>query len=145
MKLRMACVDDAEGIARLATQLGYPTPGETMRTRLSTLLVHSDHHVSVVDDRGQLLGWIAVEHRRTLESGERVEIVGLVVDAGHRGGGVGRMLVEDAEQWARQSGFEAISVRSNIAREASHPFYERLGYMRRKTQHYYVKKLAAPG
>nr|WP_239537608.1 GNAT family N-acetyltransferase [Dyella mobilis] len=113
-----------------------------MSERLGALLSHPNHHVSVAEQGAALLGWIAVEHRCTLESGERIEIVGLVVDASHRGGGVGRMLVADAERWARQRGFEAISVRSNIARDASHPFYESLGYVRRKTQHCYTKTLA---
>jgi GNAT superfamily N-acetyltransferase len=141
--LRKARIDDAPEFARLAAELGYPVPAETMRDRLSTLLQHPDHHVSVVEEGDALLGWIAVEHRRTLESGERIEIVGLVVDASRRGGGVGRKLVADAEQWAQQSGFGSISVRSNILREESHPFYRRLGYVVRKTQHFYVKTFKA--
>jgi hypothetical protein len=52
------------------------------------------------------------------------------------------MLVSDAEQWASQLGFDAICVRSNVLRDTSHPFYERVGYVRRKTQHFYVKNLA---
>ncbi|MBE1160857.1 GNAT family N-acetyltransferase [Dyella acidiphila] len=142
MQVRAACADDAVEIARLATDLGYPVSPVVMLDRLRGLLPRPDHHISVVDAGGILRGWIAVEHRRTLESGERVEIVGLVVDAACRGGGIGRMLVADAEQWARRLGFEAVSVRSNIVREGSHPFYERLGYVRRKTQHFYVKLLA---
>jgi hypothetical protein len=35
-------------------------------------------------------------------------------------------------------------VRSNVARELSHPFYESLGYERAKTQHVYRKTLAGP-
>ncbi len=34
-----------------------------------------------------------------------------------------------------------MTVRSNAARELSHPFYEALGYARAKTQHVYVKSL----
>jgi GNAT superfamily N-acetyltransferase len=140
--LREARADDAAELARLTMELGYPVSEETMLARLHMLLPHPDHHITVAATGGALCGWIAAEHRRTLESGERIEIVGLVVDANYRGSGVGRMLVADAEQWARRSGFETIAVRSNIAREASHPFYARLGYIRRKTQHFYVKSLA---
>jgi GNAT superfamily N-acetyltransferase len=142
MMLRLARIDDVAEIARLAEELGYPASAEMMRARLDSLLAHPDHRISVVEEGNRLRGWIAVEHRRTLESGERIEIVGLVVDTRHRGGGVGRMLVADAEQWARQSGFDVILVRSNITRQASHPFYEHLGYIRRKTQHCYAKPLA---
>lgn len=138
---RAACTEDAAEIARLAAQLGYATSVEVMRERLALLLPHADHHISVVGEGGALRGWIAAERRRTLESGERVEIVGLVVDARFRGKGVGRLLVMDAEQWARTLGFQEICVRSNVLRDGSHPFYEQLGYVRRKTQHFYAKDI----
>jgi len=139
--LRKARVEDAAEIARLADELGYATPVEAMRERLAVLTSHPDHCVTVAEHDDSLLGWIAVEHRRTLESGERVEIVGLVVDARCRGSGVGRLLAQHAEQWARQRGFDTICVRSNVLRDASHPFYERMGYIRRKTQYFYLKPL----
>lgn len=143
--LRKARVEDAAEVARLAGQLGYATPVEAMHERLSVLVSHPDHCIVVAERDGHVLGWIAVEHRRTLESGERVEIVGLVVDAQCRSGGVGRLLVQAAEQWAQQLGFDTLCVRSNVLRDASHPFYERMGYVRRKTQHYYVKALPHAG
>jgi hypothetical protein len=34
-----------------------------------------------------------------------------------------------------------MTVRSNVVRAESHPFYERLGYVRSKTQHAYRKHL----
>ena len=140
--LRAARMEDAAEIARLAAEWGYPTPVEAMRVRLAALLSRPEHRVSVAHEGTLLSGWIAVERRHTLESGERIEIVGLVVDARCRGQGVGRLLAADAEQWARQQGFSAVCVRSNVLREASHPFYERLGYVRRKTQYYYEKGIA---
>jgi GNAT superfamily N-acetyltransferase len=114
-----------------------------MASRLSRVLETPTHRVVVADDGDALLGWIAVEHRLTLESGECVEIVGLVVSASSRQGGVGRMLVAEAERWARTLGMATINVRSNITRDTSHPFYRHLGYVHRKTQHAYVKTLDA--
>ena len=35
-----------------------------------------------------------------------------------------------------------MTVRSNVVRHESHPFYERVGYERTKTQHAYRKRLA---
>jgi GNAT superfamily N-acetyltransferase len=55
---------------------------------------------------------------------------------------VGKALVAAAEEWACAQGVDAITVRSNATRAESHPFYERLGYVRRKTQHSYAKALA---
>ena len=76
-----------------------------------------------------------------IESGERVEIVGLVVDEQARRTGTGRRLVAAAEDWARARGMPELFLRSNVLRTEAHPFYEQLGFLRTKTQHAYVKPL----
>jgi len=63
------------------------------------------------------------------------------VDPAHRGQGVGRRLVAEVEAWAAGRGLGIIGVRSNVARAESHPFYQRLGYVRTKTSHVYRKQL----
>jgi GNAT superfamily N-acetyltransferase len=66
--------------------------------------------------------------------------MGLVVDSSVRRRGTGRVLVDAAEQWAESQGLAALTIRSNVSRELSHPFYEALGYVREKTQHVYRKR-----
>jgi GNAT superfamily N-acetyltransferase len=144
-RLRNARLNDAAEIARLSSELGYPATAQDIAARLTVLLPLSHHHVMVVQGDDGLLGWIAVERRLTLESGERIEIVGLVVSSVARRSGIGQALVADAECWALAQGFDSIVVRSNVERAESHPFYERLGYVRRKTQHLYSKSLGQVG
>ena len=55
----------------------------------------------------------------------------------------GGALVAEVERWAAGRGLAEVSVRSNVVREESHPFYARLGYVRAKTQHVYRKALPA--
>jgi len=76
-----------------------------------------------------------------LESEPACEILGLVVDQNYRCQGVGRSLVAAVEAWAGSRGVTTIKVRSNMVRAESHPFYERLGYARVKSQHVYRKLL----
>jgi len=142
--LRAAKPTDAGEIARLSGELGYPTAAEDMTSRLERLLVNPGHHVIVADGGQGLLGWVHVEHRRTLESPEHAELVGLVVDAAVRRSGLGSRLVTAAERWAAARGLAEITVRSNVVRDTSHPFYEIAGYSRVKTQHVYAKNLT-PG
>ena len=143
--MRNARLDAAGEIAQLADELGYPATEQEIAARLTVLLPQPHHHVVVAQGDQELLGWIAVERRLTLESGERIEIVGLVVSPVARRSGTGQALVADAERWALAQGFDSIVVRSNVARAESHPFYERLGYVRRKTQHLYMKPLGLAG
>jgi GNAT superfamily N-acetyltransferase len=137
--LRPARIEDAAEIARLSIELGYPATVVDMRSRLALLLEQAAHRVCVVDAGETLQGWIAIEQRLILEIGDCVEVMGLVVDTNSRHSGVGRALMEEAERWARTLGIGRITVRSDILRDASHPFYERMGYVRHKTQHAYDK------
>lgn len=136
---RRACAGDAAEIARLAGELGYPVDAGVMAARLGNLSGDPHQCVCVVDDGARLAGWIAAERRLSLEAGERVEITGLVVDGTARRTGVGRALVAAAEVWAGEQGMALVIVRSNVLRQASHPFYEGLGYVRQKSQHVYRK------
>lgn len=139
--IRPALPADAAELARLSGQLGYPVEADEMSRRLALVLADADRAVLVADAGSRLLGWLGVERRTTLEGGTQAEIVGFVVDAQARRSGVGQRLLAMAESWARERGFDELHVRSNIARAESHPFYEKHGFVRRKTQHVYSKRL----
>ena len=134
---RAATLDDAAEIARLSTQLGYPVEASAMAARLVRWLPDADHFIRVIADGPRLLGWITAERRLSLESGDSIEITGLVVDRTIHRGGVGSTLVAAVADWARSQGDAHLIVRSNVARVESHPFYERLGFTRTKSQHVY--------
>jgi GNAT superfamily N-acetyltransferase len=139
--IRKAQLADANGIAELSGTLGYPVSGQTMEQRLTRVLKLETHSVFVAERNGEVVGWTHGAEQETLELGCRGEIWGLVVAENERGRGVGRRLIEAVEKWARDRGLENMSVRSNVVRPESHPFYERIGYTRYKTQHAYRKQL----
>jgi GNAT superfamily N-acetyltransferase len=62
-----------------------------------------------------------------------------VVDETRRSRGTGAALVEAAVEWAGRHGFRNLRVRSNVVRERTHAFYERLGFTRLKQQVVFVK------
>jgi len=140
--IRRATLADAAAIAALSGELGYPASTQQMSQRLAALLPQATQFIAVAAAAdGDVRAWIAAERRLLLEYGEKVEIVGLVVGAAARRSGVGKALVDAVEAWTREQGLAIIAVRSNAARAESHPFYERLGFVRRKTQHSYEKPL----
>jgi N-acetylglutamate synthase-like GNAT family acetyltransferase len=143
MEIRIAELRDSQGIARLCNVLGYLTSADEIATRLSSLLISERHLVVVaVGENAHVSGWIAADLRLILESGERAEIVGLIVDPKVRGDGIGKSLVDRVEKWARESGVSKIVVRSNIARTESHSFFQNANYVHSKTQHVYLKDMA---
>lgn len=139
-EIRRADVGDAEAIAVLNRVLGRADGVEEVRESLSRLCTNGRDVILIAASHdGTALGWIHAGEREVLGSGRRCEILGLVVGEEARGRGVGRRLVAGAEEWATAGGLSEVVVRSNTRRLDSHPFYERLGYTRMKTQHVYRK------
>jgi len=142
--VRRAAVTDAAEIARLCVQFGHPVRVPELVARIATLDEVPSQYLAVAEIPGaKFLGWIQVERRLVLVAGERAEIVGFVVDAAARRCGVGTLLANAAQQWARAAKLGQMIVRSNVVRDASHEFYLALGYSRAKTQHIYTKSLPA--
>lgn len=140
--IRCASVRDAARLAELSAALGYPAEVDVLARRLARLLPRPEHLLLVAEATANLvIGWVHAGEQDILEVGRFCEILGLVVAADHRSQGVGRRLLSAVEHWARERGFDRVSVRSNILRTESHPFYERAGYVREKTQHVYRKQL----
>jgi GNAT superfamily N-acetyltransferase len=134
---------DAPRLTGLLAQLGYPSELDAVISRLAGILNSATQQVlvAVPADDSRIDGYIGVERRLALEEDERVEITGLVVDSAARRSGLGRTLVNSAEQWALQHSLHTVVVRSNVARPESHPFYEGIGYQRTTTSHTYRKEL----
>ena len=142
MVIRKAELDDIREITELTCQLGYPADVDVMSVRLERLLAREDQLVVVAFSENQVCGWLQAHACEALESGFRVEIVGLVVAEASRRRGIGRMLVESAETWALEKGSKQLVVRSNTKRAESHSFYPALGFSVSKTQSVYQKKIA---
>lgn len=141
LTLRPAALDDAAAIAALNGELGYPATAEEISLRLAALLDAPEHAILVAADGSDVVAWIQVSVVATIESGAFAEIRGLVVTAARRSRGLGSRLVAAAEEWARERGLSRIRVRSNVNRERTHAFYERLGYRTTKSQKVFDKGL----
>ena len=140
--IRAASLQDADRLALLCEQLGYPvTPTQVLR-RLEAIQGDRDHAVFVsLGVSGQATGWVHVYVRPLLLVGRHAEIEGLVVLAGQRGRGIGRLLVKRAEDWARDRGCQAVYVHSNVARQRAPSFYTGIGYEQIKTSRLFLKEL----
>jgi len=142
LTIRPAVLGDAFQLALLATQLGYASSAEQVTVRLREILQDTEHLIFVAEHQGSgLVGYIEVFPFRTIGANPRIEIASLIVDESCRSQGVGRLLMECAEEWARAYGYKEAGVRSNIIRNHAHAFYESLGYRVNKTQKSFRKAL----
>ena len=141
VQIRPPQATDAQRLRVLNRQLGYATEVEELVSRINRLSELQEHFVTVAEVDGTVVGWVQAEHRFSMETGDKAELVGLIVAAAARRSGVGRLLVQAAEDWATDRGLRSIVVRSNVIRAESHSFYRQIGYTQSKTQHVYAKPL----
>ena len=139
--IRAARLPDAGEIAQLTTQLGYELKEADASDRLSRVLTRSNQQLFVADLDGRAVGWVHVVLVEYVDAEAFVLIGGLVVDKAHRRLGVGRALMQRAEDWARDRGCSMVRLNSTAARTAAHRFYENLGYTNIKTQYSFIKPL----
>lgn len=141
-RIRLGRVDDAGALAELNGQLGYPTTVAELRERLGPILASEEDALLVAaDDADQPIGWVHVAIERGLEASFAAGLRGLVVDEAHRSRRLGHVLLEAAEDWARQRGCRVLTLRSRVTRERAHRFYEREGYRLTKTSRVFEKEL----
>ena len=106
--IRLSTPDDAERVAALSTQLGYPATAEKVRGRLADLLSDSHHAILVAEATdSQVVAWIHVFKRKTIASDGAAEIGGLCVDETCRGGGIGRAIVEKGKKRCQEGARKA--------------------------------------
>jgi GNAT superfamily N-acetyltransferase len=141
LSIREINVADAEAAAQLSGELGYPVSAGIMRERICRLEFLPNHVVFVACLDHAVVGWIDVDVVHHLQAEPSAEIGGLVVSRDYRSVGIGRMLLMQAEGWARKRHLKRMIVRSRITRDDAHRFYLREGYEKIKTSAVFSKML----
>ena len=128
VSLRSATPDDAERIAAMFTDEGYPSGPSDIVERLARF--DSEHsRVIVAEHDGEVLGFVAVHALPRFEHSDRIiRIMALVVDAGERGRGIGHVLMEEAERLGRDLDAAFAEVTAGHHRADARRLYEELGY-----------------
>ncbi|MEO7663538.1 MAG: GNAT family N-acetyltransferase [Candidatus Limnocylindrales bacterium] len=126
--LRPAVATDADRIAALFTDEGYPVGPSAIVARLERF-AGDDAAVVVADLDGEVIGFIACHAVPRFEHDDAlVRILALVVDAGARERGVGRQLIAEAERFAEGHGAAFVEVTAGHHRPDAFHLYESLGY-----------------
>ncbi len=129
LTIRDAAPADSLALARLVTQLGYPSSESQIRERLAAFSGRPDYAVWVAELEGRIVGLAGVFVHYALEfDGPYGRLLGLVVDEGRRGQGIGRRLMEHTASWLRSRGVHHLTLTSGKQRREAHDFYRRLGF-----------------
>jgi GNAT superfamily N-acetyltransferase len=122
--IRNAGKEDAEQIVELIANLGHEMTIEAVRERIDAL-----YPQIVAARNGRLLGLCGLHVMTAIHRPYKVgRVTILVVASDQRRQGVGRALIETAEQRLRDAGCGLIEVTSNERLFEAHEFYQHLGY-----------------
>jgi GNAT superfamily N-acetyltransferase len=126
--IRSASATDADAIARLFTDEGYPAGPSDIVERLSRFQSPYSQ-VLVAEHEDAVIGFIAIHALPRFEHDDRiVRILALVVDAGARERGVGRTLIAEAERISSELGAAFVEITAGHHRPEARQLYETLGY-----------------
>ncbi|HEY8870143.1 MAG TPA: GNAT family N-acetyltransferase [Candidatus Limnocylindrales bacterium] len=128
VQLRPASPSDAETIAALLTDEGYPAGPSDILKRLDWFS-GNDARVVVADLGGEILGFIALYALPRFEHGDRiVRILALVVDPTVRERGVGHLLMDEADRFGREQAAAFVEVTAGHHRPEARHLFEDVGY-----------------
>lgn len=131
--------EDYEDIYILNSQLGYSYDIEKLRNRIDYVLINTKDVIYVAEHDGRAVGYVHGSPYETLYYDSLINIMGLVVKQGKRRLGIGEMLMNAMEAYAKANGYKGIRLVSGIERSDAHKFYENIGYLDRKTQKNFIK------
>lgn len=133
---------DAEALATLTTELGYPTTTAQMTTRMEAISALADHWTFVAVSEGVIAGYVGMSKQFFWEQdGHFIRIQALVVKKEFRRHGVGKLLIETAEQLAGFNDAKMLMLNcgNREERQSAHLFYPEMGFEAKSTG--YVKRM----
>ena len=129
VELRNAVIADADDVARLLADLGYPCDTREAAERISAILVNDRQALVLARAQGAVCGLVALDFMYYLPLGTSTcRVTALVVTPDAQRHGIGRQLLRDAERRARTGGAARIELSSGSQRTDAHAFYRACGY-----------------
>jgi L-phenylalanine/L-methionine N-acetyltransferase len=140
VEIRQARPEDAAALVELGAAVGREPEAWLLNTEgwrsvaeerryLRALKRHPDASVYVAEDDGAIVGRLSVA-RDPHGASRHVADLGLMVAASHRRRGVGRALLEQAVEWAREAGIRKLELHVFPWNEPAIRLYERFGFER---------------
>lgn len=130
MNIRAAKWEDTQAICNLLKQMGYPQPLALIQEKFEIL--HSDpkSQILIAEEEDKVCGFLSLYFIPQIAlKGDFAKVCYLCVDENIRSKGIGHLLLQQAEQLARQRDCDRMELHSGEQRTLAHQFYLREGYV----------------
>ena len=125
-----ACTpEDSAAVSTLLDELGYTVSIRQATEQVTELGKTGADPIFLALADGKILGLLALHLSRMLQyPSPIVRVTALVVDRRARRRGVGKLLMQHAEQVGSAAGCEFVELTSAMDRAEAHAFYRNIGY-----------------
>ncbi len=133
--IREAIESDATAIWQLnATEMGYEFPLDSTIDNLIKLIHSPSDKIFVAVLDRSVVGYVHVNDYDLLYAPHMKNIMGIAVSREFKQKGIGRALLQQVENWARETGASGIRLVSGATRTDAHAFYRHCGFEGNKEQ-----------
>lgn len=125
--IRSAELTDSDALFSLARAFGtsFAVERSAFQSSFSALLQSPDAFIAIASDSGRVVGYVlGFDHHTFYANGRVAWVEEIMVSEDVRRRGVGRMLMESFERWARSRQSKLIA----LATRRAAPFYQSIGY-----------------
>lgn len=138
--IRQGHIDDADFIYKLNKySLGYDYPLEKTKKKLEKILSNNNYRVLVAVYKDEVVGYIEAHDYESLYQDSLKDIMALVVAKDFQNMGIGGMLIDSIEKWARDESSKGLRLVTREKREQAHNFYMKKGFKEIKLQKNFKK------
>ena len=129
IEIRVCTPEDSAAVSTLLDELGYTVSIRQATEQVTELGKTGADPIFLALADGQILGLLALHLSRMLQyPSPIVRVTALVVDRRARRRGVGKLLMQHAEQVGSAAGCEFVELTSAMDRAEAHAFYRNIGY-----------------
>lgn len=133
---------DASELTGLMGELGYATNVDQMTDRMKKIQLREEYKTFVWEEDDRIHGMIGMTHSLAYhDDRSHIRVIAFIVRAGERGRGIGKQLMQTAENWGAEQGAGTIQLNSGNReeRKRAHEIYRYYGFQGTATGFY--KKL----
>ncbi|WP_316345323.1 GNAT family N-acetyltransferase [Clostridium sp.] len=133
IEIREFCTNDILGICKLINlELGYKVSIEDLKNRIMQMQEESNYNIFIALQNNQVVGFIGIQISLAFEiSGKIMRIIALSISEKYQKQGIGRKLMQAAEEYGKMKQVTAVVLNSGLSREGAHKFYEKQGFYKK--------------
>lgn len=121
-------------------EMGYDYPQDKMIQQIKKILNKDTDKIFVALIKDTVVGYIHVHDYDLIYNDHMKNILGIAVKKEYRKQGIGKALLHQAENWAKETNAKGIRQVSGETRTGAHAFYRCCGYKFVKNQCNFIKK-----